>query len=343
VNNKLLVLSILLLAFALLTHRADTMDSSKQAPPNRADEPGSSAKVRALTNRKFERTPKRLERGRYLVDGPCQCLSCHSPSDLESPGRPPIMGKEGAGFDYTSWGYPGEVARNITPDLETGVGTWTDDMLARVIREGVGHDGHLIDPSAMPYEFFRALTHEDLASIIVYIRSIPTIRNALPRHRKPDNLVTPFAIPITAPIPPPDFSSPVKRGMYLAQIAGCQWCHTLRDEHRQPLPGLEFGGGDLIIDSYDQASSANLTPDPSGINYYDEAQFLKTIRTGSVGARRISPIMPWWNFNHMTDDDLKAIFAYLRTLEPVRHEVDNTEPVAYCRVCRRKHAGGALN
>ncbi|MGB7467101.1 MAG: hypothetical protein WBW14_29725, partial [Candidatus Acidiferrum sp.] len=73
------------------------------------------------------------------------------------------------------------------------------------------------------------------------------------------------------------------------------------------------------------------------------AQFLKTIRTGSVGARRISPIMPWWNFSHMTDDDLKAIFAYLRTVAPFHHQVDNTEPVAYCRVCKRKHAGGALN
>ena len=238
---------------------------------------------------------------------------------------------------------PAKLPEILLRTVRSGVGTWTDDMLARVIREGVGHDGHLIDPSARPYEFFRALSDEDLASIIVYVRSIPPIRNALPRQKSPANLVTPSAMPITAPIPPPDFSSPEKRGAYLAQIAGCQWCHTLRDEHRQPLPGLEFGGGDLIINSYDQASSPNLTSDPSGISYYDDAQFLKTIRTGSVGARRISPIMPWWNFSHMTDDDLKAIFAYLRTVAPVHHQVDNTEPVAYCRVCKRKHAGGALN
>jgi len=99
----------------------------------------------------------------------------------------------------------------------------------------------------------------------------------------------------------------------------------------------------LIVNSYDQVSSANLTPDPSGISYYDEAQFLKTIHTGKVGARKISPIMPWWYFSHATEDDLKAIFAYLRTLTPVHHRVDNGEPVAYCRICRRRHAGGALN
>jgi hypothetical protein len=44
-----------------------------------------------------------------------------------------------------------------------------------------------------------------------------------------------------------------------------------------------------------------------------------------------------------TDDDLKAIFTYLRTIKPVHHRVDNNEPVAYCRICKRKHHGGALN
>jgi hypothetical protein len=62
-----------------------------------------------------------------------------------------------------------------------------------------------------------------------------------------------------------------------------------------------------------------------------------------VGARRISPMMPWWYFGQMTNDDLKALFAYLRTLKPVHHRVDNTEPVSYCRLCGRRHGAGALN
>jgi len=301
------------------------------------------AKVRPLTLRRFDRTPKRLARGSYLVNGPDACFSCHATTDIKKAGWPPLPGTEGSGSDYVFWGQPGLVAPNITPDLDTGAGTWTDDMLARAIREGVAHDGHFLDPSVMPYEFYRAMSDEDMASVIVYLRSIPPVRNALPLPKAHDNLVTPFAVPITSPIPEPDLSTPEKRGAYLVRIAGCQWCHTLRDVDRRSLPSLEFAGGDLITNPYSEASSANITPDPSGISYYDEAQFLRTIRTGRVGARQISSNMPWWYFAHMNDEDLKAVFAFLRTVKPVHHRVDNTEPVAYCRRCGRKHAGGALN
>src|SRR5690348_3074875 len=142
----------------------------------------SGSKVRPLTDRKFERTPERLARGRYLVNGVGECFACHGPYDLNAPGWPPVRGKEGSGLAGFS-SSPGAVAANLTPDRETGVGNWSDDMLVRAIREGISHDGHLIDPTIMPYEFYRSMSDEDLASVIVYLRSIPPVRNALPASR----------------------------------------------------------------------------------------------------------------------------------------------------------------
>ena len=86
-----------------------------------------------------------------------------------------------------------------------------------------------------------------------------------------------------------------------------------------------------------------MTPDASGIPYYDEALFVQTIRTGYVKARVLNQIMPWSSYKNMTDDDLKAIFAYLKTLSPVKHIVDNTESPTYCPVCKTTHGGGAQN
>ena len=89
--------------------------------------------------------------------------------------------------------------------------------------------------------------------------------------------------------------------------------------------------------------SANITPDPSGISYYDESLFLQTIRTGYVKARKLSQIMIWWEYRNLTDDDLKAIFAYLRTVKPVKHRVDNDEPPTFCKRCGALHGAGERN
>ena len=136
----------------------------------------------------------------------------------------------------------------------------------------------------MPYEFYQSMSDEDLASTIVYLRPIPPIRNALPASRASDHSVGPNPIPIYAPVPQPDLSTPIKRGAYLVQLGACQWRPTLRDANRVSLPGLEFAGGDLITEPDYQVTSANLTPDASGINYYDEALFLKLMHAGRVRA-----------------------------------------------------------
>jgi mono/diheme cytochrome c family protein len=302
------------------------------------------AKARPLTTRQFERTPERLARGKYLVEGVVNCYDCHSglPSQPPTAGVAPVFTKEGAGRVFIEEGNLRVVAPNITPDRETGAGTWTDDQIARAIREGIGHDGRTLFP-AMPYRDFYYLSDEDLASIIVYLRSRESIHNELPKTQVPfplSRLINSGPEPVNETAVK-TFPNAAERGRYLAQIASCGDCHTPVDKAHRPLPGMEFAGGAPIEDF--PAASANITPDPSGIGYYDEALFIKALRTGHVGARALSPPMPWWNFRNMTDEDLKALFAYLRTVKPVHHRVDNSETATRCKVCNGNHGAGAEN
>jgi mono/diheme cytochrome c family protein len=302
-------------------------------------------RARPLTDRKFQPTPERLTRGRYLVEN-LGCFECHGEHDWTKHDAPMVEGTRGAGYaDFPLAGLPGHVVPpNITPDPETGAGTWTDDQLARAIREGIGHDGRALFPF-MPYPHFRSLSDEDLASVIVYLRSIPPIHKALPKTELifPVNyLIRSVPQPITQPVPSPDLSNALERGRYLVEVTGCSDCHTPQVKG-QNIKGLEFAGGNIFEGPWGRVASANITPDPSGISYYDEALFLQTIRTGYVKARRISQIMPWWDYRNLTDEDLKAIFTYLRTLKPVRHRVDNTENATLCKVCGNVHGLGEKN
>jgi mono/diheme cytochrome c family protein len=298
------------------------------------------AKARALTDRKFEPTPERLQRGQYLVEGVVNCFHCHSKYDEKASPAPVLISKKGAGTVFLEDGEMRVVAPNITPDKETGIGNWSDDALARAIREGVGADGRALFP-IMPYGQFRHMSDEDLASVIAYVRTVEPARSELPKTHLPfpvSRLVNIYPEPVTEPVPPPDVSTPVKRGEYVTILGGCTDCHTPR-KRGQPIAGLEFGGGNVLGD----VAATNITPDPSGIPYYDEALFLEAIRTGHVKGRTLKPQMPWWAYRNMTDDDLKAVFAYLRTLKPVKHRVDNTVPPTECKVCGQKHGLGDTN
>ena len=106
---------------------------------------------------------------------------------------------------------------------------------------------------------------------------------------------------------------------------------------------MTFAGGTVFEGPWGRVATANLTPDPSGIPYYDEALFVQALRTGYVKARELKQIMPWAVYRNMTDDDLKAIFAYLKTVKPVHHRVDNSESATMCPQCKVAHGGGDQN
>jgi mono/diheme cytochrome c family protein len=303
-------------------------------------------RARALTDRRIESTPQRLERGRYLVNHVNACAFCHSELDTSVEGLPVKAGMAVAGRNWAGEGIPWLTAPNLTPDRGTGAGTWTDDMIARAIREGIGHDGRALFP-IMPYANFRKMSDEDLASVIVYVRSVPPVRHELPATAIPfpvSRFINAVPQPVDGVVPPPDLSTPATRGEYLVTMASCGDCHTPMDSRGQFIAGMEFSGGNTFqMTGRKPAASANLTPSANGIPYYTEELFLETIRTGRVRDRQITDVMPWAHYRGMTDEDLKAIFAYVKTLKAIDHYVDNSMPPAACAHCGNTHGGAERN
>ena len=299
--------------------------------------------ARALTDRKFESTPQRLERGKYLTSG---CMYCHSPHDWGAPGTPVQTGMEFSGEQEPYKDLPGKiVAPNLTPDKETGAGTWTDDMFARAIREGVGHDGRALFP-LMPYPYFRELCEEDVASFVVYLRSVPTVHHELPKTEiifPVKYLIRNVPEPLTAPVPDINpQTDPQKYAEHMTNIAGCSDCHTPA-ERGEEIKGMAYAGGMPLIGPWGRAASANITPDDTGIRNYTEEAFIQAVRNGLVNGQPLSPAMPSMAYKSFTDGDVKAIFSYIHNVKPVHHIVDNTLPPTDCKLCRQRHGGGEKN
>lgn len=314
-----------------------------------------SPQISVLQVEVIPRTPERLARGKYLVEGILQCPACHSEIDFTKRPLRVVPGTKLGGhvFDPDEIGMPPDtrvVAPNISADPEYGAGKWKDADFVRALRQGIGHDGRTLFP-LMPYEWFHNLSDEDLASAIVYIRSLPPVHTKRPKTSLPEQFRNMFhPLPGVEHVPEPDRADRIGYGKYLVNAGHCTGCHSPHNDQGAPIAGMDFSGGDLLIGPWGSdpkktitVASLNLTPDVSGLSYFDETMFINVIRTGRVKARPLANIMPWAFFRNLSDDDLKAIFAYLQTLKPVKHRVDNTEPPTYCRLCQHKHGFGAMN
>src|SRR5512137_882344 len=249
-------------------------------PIARAAEPATPEypRARPLTNRTFEASPARVERGRYLTEHLLQCFVCHSERDWDAPGAPIVAGRKGAGAVMSERADRRIVAPNLTPDPETGAGRWTDDMFARAIREGIGHDGRALY-WGMWYRSFAQLSDEDLAAVVVYLRTLPPVRNALPPTLLPPEELAENAKlprPITAPVTGPAPGDTKALGRYLLNVADCAGCHTAWEAPRNA--GL-FGGGNEVGRGTRRAYSANLTRHESGVAYPRET-FIEVMHSG---------------------------------------------------------------
>lgn len=269
-----------------------------------------------------------IARGKYLAFGPAHCSGCHSPAEnlarIDKGEELPLTGGHEFALPIGNL-----YASNLTPDKETGIGNLTDQQIARALRYGVGHDGRAMF-DFMP---FHNLTDADMRAVISFIRSQPATKHTVPAMdlnfvgkavkafvMKPVGPSETIQAAITA-------DTTANYGKYLVNnVANCRGCHTNRNLFTGAFTGPELAGG-LKFESEAEPGTytvtPNLTPDPETgrIANWTAEQFVARMRQGKIVPE--SP-MPWAQFRHMSDNDLKAIYNYLQSMKPVKNKVGPT-------------------
>jgi mono/diheme cytochrome c family protein len=290
----------------------------------------------STSNIKEDSIKKVIARGAYLANHVAACIHCHSMRDFNKYAGPTIPGTEGGGggiFDHSVLAdIPGTIySKNITPDTETGIGSWTDDEVMRAITLGIRKNGDTLFP-LMPYGNFNRMAKDDLLSIVAYLRTLKPIKNKVPDRQ----LMIPISMAYPGPMlqksvdgntRPPE-SDQVKYGQYLITMGDCAGCHTAFVKGQPDMSRIYGGGNTFTLPNF-KVTSANITPDSAtGIGAWSETAFLAKFeacreKSGyDFDPGKSNSIMPIVDYAGMTDGDLKAIYAYLRTVKPVVNHVE---------------------
>jgi len=257
-----------------------------------------------------------LTHGKYLVETIAGCGNCHTPH-LADGSLDPNMAFAGA-FVIEEPVFKA-YARNITPDMETGIGSWTDDQIVNAIRNGQKRDGTFYGPP-MSFGWYKRMSDTDVRAIVAYLRTVPAIRNVVP----PSTYQIPLTGygPMVTTVPDVPKTDVVKYGEYLAGPLGhCMDCHTTYVMGVIDMNQLGHGGNVYTKPfMYDWAAvSANITPHPTaGLGRWTDEQIKTAITTGvSRDGRKLLPFMPYGLYAKAQESDLDAIVAYLRSIPPL--------------------------
>lgn len=267
-----------------------------------------------------------VARGEYIVRNAASCGGCHGER-----GKPdgPLAG----GSEFKDWRIGTARASNLTPDATTGLGTWTDAEIVRTLRTGEAKDGRLLAP-VMPYDWFSGMSDDDALAVARYLKSETPVAHDV---RESPNTTFKLAKALflgpkhTEQRTAPRRGPTAAYGEYLSQhVALCGECHTPRHGLESTADRGRLFAGDAHPPKDFPANPSNLTPDSAtGIGRWSEAQFIQTIRTGlNPEGDSLSSFMPWHQNRRMTDDDLRAIYRYLRTIRPVENVVPRRPPAA---------------
>lgn len=243
------------------------------------------------------------ERGQYLVEGPAACGNCHSP---KGPDAEPYSGFLIRELTFTAF------AQNITPGSR--VAGWSDEELARAIREGVRPDGTVIGPP-MPIHLYRGLSDDDLAAIVAYLRTLPSVASEHVENTYPFPLPPSYGPPVET-VAAPSADDAIAYGAYLAgPVAHCVDCHSFVDGRPDLENNLGGGGGHHFEGPWGRSVPANITNGPEGLADYTDAEIATMIAEGTrTDGSQMLPPMPYSHYSNISESDMAAIVAYLRTL-----------------------------
>ena len=274
-------------------------------------------------------TPERIEHGKKIVS--ILCASCHlDPTTQQLTGKRMADAPAEFGVIYSP---------NITRHPTKGIGSWTDGELAYLIRTGVKRNGQYAPPymAKLPH-----ISDEDLASIIAFMRSDDPMVAA--SDRDPPGVVQPsFLTKLLShtvfkklpypdrPIVAPPVTDRVAYGRYLVFAFECYGCHsadfkTMNTAEPEKSAGY-LGGGNPMLDLRRQTvHTANITSDPeTGIGRWSEQDLVTALRTGFRPDRTLIRY-PMGLIPDLTNEEGSAIYAYLRSVPPIRHAVARSAP-----------------
>ena len=261
-------------------------------------------------------------KGEYLARAG-NCVSCHTRHEGE-----PFAG--GLAFQ-TPYSFLGEIhSTNITPDPETGIGTWTEADFIRAMHTGVAANGSKLFP-AFPYTAFTLVSDDDLKAIYAYLKTVAPVKYTPPSNdiafalRWPMTFWNALFFKEGRYQPDPKQTEEWNRGAYLVEGLGhCSACHTPRNLLLAERTDMKYAGGtqpDLVAEGKVRTWSAvNLTSAASGLGPWPVNEIAKYLKNGhSTKAGIFGPMNEVIinSLQHLTTEDTKAMAVYLKSLPPL--------------------------
>lgn len=185
----------------------------------------------------------------------------------------------------------------------------------------------------MPYGNLRTMSDEDVEALVAYLNTLAPVRNKMQRTKLPfpaNIMIKGAPQPVLERVKAPDKSNKLPYGEYLATLGDCETCHTQASRGQLNRAMLFAGGRKFEFKPVFTVISANITPDvDTGIGSWDFARFRDRIYKHRDLAQqgfpkidnRLVTVMPWQNLSTLPEEDLEAIFTYLKAQRPIQNKV----------------------